>query len=1013
MEKIRILSIMIFSLLLSFNSISQEKTITGTVTTESDGMGLPGVSVVVQGTQIGTQTDFDGNYTIIVTQGDVLLFSFIGMTSQTITVIDQSRIDLAMKEDTEALDEVIVTALGIKKERKALTYSAQDVKGDELTRVKDANPINNISGKVAGVAVNRSASGTGGSVKVTIRGNSSIRNNQPLYVIDGLPILNATSSQPNSIFGDAAGGNRDGGDAVSLINPDDIESMTVLKGASASALYGSQGANGVILITTKKGKEGIATVQISSNTTFEKVTNLPDFQTEYTAPEGGEQSWGAAGSSPNHVEGFFKGGLTQISSVSFSAGTEKMQTYFSYANTAADGVTPTNSLKKHNFNFRETARFFDDKLGIDANINLTNQKITNKPTNGLYFNPLTGLYLFPRGNDFQDYQTNFEVFDPTRNLMAQNWLTDRDIQQNPFWILNRNKSEDTNQRILTSIALDYKVNDWFSLRSRLSYDKLFNTYEKKIYATTQGTLSHANGRYIMVDSENTQLYADLIGMINKPINDDFEFTANIGASVTNYRIDDRLTLDSGIGAGLGLSNWFTLANFNGIVDSGQTLGDKREVQSVFGSIQFGYKGMLYADITGRNDWSSTLVNTDNLSFFYPSFGLTGIITEMVDMSESISFAKIRASYAEVGNDIPSYVTSPVNSFNLGQQFNPGATIGPRPGESLEPEKQKSFEIGTEWRFFNNRLGFEFTYYNTDTENQFIVIPAPPTNPFGYYNYAFNAASIENKGIEISLNMKPIVGDDFNWNSSVNFASNDNTVNGLPADLGGRLVLTDPGVNNYRYALEEGQPFGLIQGKSLVRDDQGRIQLDAAGNLQVGDFETVGNANPDYTIGWLNGFNFKNLSINMHIDSRFGGEVMSITESMLDEAGVSQRTATARNAGGITIDAVDTGGNAVTTFDAQTYYQTIGGRAGATGEYIYDATNVSLRELSIGYRFDFKEDSSLKVVNFSLIGRNLFFFYKDAPFDPNISLSTGEGLQGIDVFGQPSTRSIGFNINLTF
>jgi len=997
--------------MLSMNIVAQEKSISGTVT--ADGTPLPGVSVVVQGTTRGAETDFDGKYSIQVSVGEVLNFSFIGMKTVSITVGASDIIDVVLEEDAASLDEVIVTALGIKKERKALTYSAQDVKGDELTRVKDANPINSISGKVAGIAVNRSASGSGGSVKVTIRGNSSTRNNQPLYVIDGLPILNTTSSQPNSVFGDIAGGNRDGGDAVSLINPDDIESMTVLKGASASALYGSQGANGVILITTKKGKEGKATVIISSNTTFEKVTNLPDFQTEYTAPAGGEQSWGTAGNSANHVDDFFEGGFTQISSISLSAGTEKMQTYFSYANTAAEGVTPTNTLTKHNFNFRETAKFFNNKLGIDASINLTNQKIINKPTNGLYFNPLTGLYLFPRGNDFQDFETNFEVFDPVRNLMSQNWLTDRDIQQNPFWILNRNKGEDTNQRILTSIAFDYKVNDWFSLRSRLSYDKLFNTFEKKIHATTQGTLSHTNGRYILVKSDNTQLYADLIGIINKQLNDDLEFTANIGTSVTNYRIDDRLTLDSGVGSGLGLANWFTLANFNGIVDSGQTLGEKREVQSVFGSIQLGYKGMLYADITGRNDWSSTLVNTDNLSFFYPSFGLTGIISEMAEMPESISFAKIRASYAEVGNDIPTYVTSPVNSFTLGQQFNPGATIGPRPGESLEPEKQKSFEIGTEWRFFQNRLGIEFTYYNTDTENQFIVIPAPPTNPFGFTNFAFNAASIENKGIEISLNTKPIVGDDFNWNSSLNFASNDNVVSGLPSDLGGRLVLTDPGVNNYRFALEEGQPFGLIQGKKLIRDAQGRIQLDAAGNLQVGDFETVGNSNSDFTLGWLNSINYKNFSLNIHIDGRFGGEVMSITESMLDEAGVSQRTADARNAGGVSINAVDASGNAVTTFDAQTYYQTIGGRAGATGEYIYDATNISLRELSLGYKFDIKENSFLKAATISLVGRNLFFIQKDAPFDPNISLSTGEGLQGVDVFGQPSTRSIGFNFNLTF
>jgi TonB-linked SusC/RagA family outer membrane protein len=993
-------------------TFAQEIEIKGTVTAQDDGLPLPGVNILVSGTTTGTQTDFDGQYTISASQGDVLTFSFIGMTTVNVTVGSSSTIDVQLQEDAEQLGEVIVTALGIKKERKTLTYSAQDVKGEELTRVKDANPINNLSGKIAGLAVNRSASGTGGSVKVVIRGNSSTRNNQPLYVIDGIPMLNSSSAQPNSVFGDFAGGNRDGGDAVSLINPDDVESMTVLKGASASALYGSQGANGVILITTKQGRSGDLRINVSSNTTFEKVTDLPEFQTQYGADAGSEVSWGAQSNFGDHVEDFFRTGYTQITSVSLSAGNDKAQTYFSYANTSADGITPTNSLVKHNLNFRETAKFLNDKLTVDASVSLTDQRATNKPTNGLYFNPLTGLYLFPRGNDFSDFENNFEVFDADRNLMAQNWLTDRDIEQNPFWILNRNKTKDKNQRAVVSTALTYEVNDWLSLRSRLSYDKLFNNYDKKIYATTQLTLSHANGRYINVESESTQMYADFIATITKDLSEDFELTANIGTSVTNQRLGDRTTLDSGVSAGLGLANWFTISNFNSTVGISQTIDSKREVQSLFGNVNIGYKNMLYMDITGRNDWSSTLVGTNNLSFFYPSVGLTGIISQMTEMPDWISFGKVRLSYAQVGNDIPSFVTSPRNTVGSGSVSGPD--VGPRPGESLKPEQQNSFEIGTDWRFFDGRLGLELTYYNTDTENQYVEVPAPDTNPFGYSNYAFNAGSIENKGIEIAITAKPIVEGELKWNTAFNLASNKNTVKDLPDELGGRVILTGAGVNHYRYALEEGKPFGLIEGKKLVRDDQGRIQLDADGNLQVGGFEEVGNANPDFTLGWSNSFEYKNFTLNFHIDGRFGGEVMSITESMNDEFGVSQRTASARNAGGVAINAVNADGTPFTgLFDAQTYYATIGGRAGATGEYIYDATNISLRELALSYRFDLKDSKFLKAANVSLVGRNLFFIHKDAPFDPNISLSTGEGLQGVDVYGQPSTRSLGLNINLTF
>jgi len=994
-------------------SLAQVKNVKGVIT-DSDGMPLPGASVAVQGGQKGATTDFDGLYSIEAQKGQTLVFSYVGLETQSIIVGDATTINVKMNTaSTNNLNEVVVTSLGIKKSRKSLTYAAQEVKGEEVTRVKDANLMNSLSGKVAGLIVGKSSAGAGGSVKVTIRGNSSATNNQPLYVVDGIPLLNSSSAQSNQVFGDTAGGNRDGGDAISMINPDDIESMTVLKGASAAALYGSQGANGVILVTTKRGKEGKVTANYNASLFVDNVVSLPKFQTSYGADPGATTSWGAAKQSPDHVEDFYNTGGTYINSISVNGGTDKMTTSLTYANTKVDGVLPTNEFKKNNIALRQSVKMFDDKVTVDASLSYAEQKIINKPTNALYFNPLTGVYLFPRGNDFNYYKNNFEVFDPTRNLMTQNWPTGTsDIIQNPYWILNRNQSEDKNQSLITSASINYKANNWLSIKARGGYNRLYNTFEKKMYAGTNTTLAPTTGRYIYVDSESSQLYGDLIATINTKFSDDFTFNANVGTSVTKSTINDALTSDSGL-TGLIYANWFNTGNFVSAAKNSQTVGAKKEVQSVFASATFGYKEMLYLDVTGRNDWSSTLVNTDNVSFFYPSVGVTGVLSEMVTMPEAISFAKVRASFAQVGNDVSAFLTSPSNTIVNGVVTAP--TVGPQPGTSLKPEKQNSFEFGTEWRFVNNRIGFDFTYYQNETKNQLITAPAPIPNTTGYANYAFNAGSIENKGFEITLSGKPIVSENFSWDVALNYASNKNTVKSLGTVNGGQntVILTNGDPNSYRYVLEVGKPFGEIQGKNIVRNDQGQIVLDADGRIQKTDWVDLGSSNPDFMMGFSNTFKYKKIFLNVLIDGRFGGNVMSMTEAMLDFYGVSKATGDARAAGGVKINAVNASGTAVTSMPAQDYYTQVGDRSGATGEYMYKATNVKLGELSIGYTFDFSKQTIFNAVNVSLVGKNLFFFYKDAPFDPNVTLSSGEGLQGVDIFGAPSTRSIGVNLNLTF
>lgn len=1009
MKQIILIFMIIFT---SQVTLAQVKTVRGSVT-DAVGSPLPGASIAVQGESKGTITDFDGNFSIEVQKGKNLVISYLGLETQNITVSDQSAIKVQLKEAaSNALNEVVVTSLGIKKTRKSLTYSAQELKGEELTRVKDANIINTIAGKIAGVAVTKSAGGTGGSTKVVIRGNSSVSNNQPLYVIDGIPLFNGTSGQPNNAFGDTAGGNRDGGDVVSLINPDDYEGMTVLKGAAASVLYGSQGANGVILLSSKKAKEGKSNLKASSVTTFESAAYLPKFQNEYVAVAGGEETWGAKGASNDHVKDFFNTGNTQITSLAFSSASAISSTTLSYANTSGSGIIPGSGLKKNNFGIRQTAKFFEDKLSVAANANYTTQTVNNRPVNGLYFNPLTGVYLMPRGNDFNAYAANFEVFDPARNMMVQNWMTDRDILQNPYWGINRNKSEDTNQFFNGSIALDYKVNNWLSVASRYSYNRVESGFDKKIYATTQGTLSHTNGRYINVNTLSTQRYGDLIATINTKFNEDFSFNANVGTSITNTIGNQRTTLDSGIGGGLQIANWFTLGNFVNNAGNLQTLDSSKEVQSVFAATTFGYKDMLFLDLAARNDWSSTLVNTDNSGFFYPSVGVTAIISEMTTLPDYINYGKVRATYAQVGNDIFPFVTSPTNGFT--SEGNKPAIAAPKPGTSLRPELKSEVEIGTEWRMFNNRLGFELSYYNSETKHQYLQILAPLTNPLGVKYYGINAGSIKNVGFEAVVTGKIVKTDKFSWDATVNYSQNKNTVKEIPTELGGKVILTEAGVNNYRYVLEQGKPYGVIEGVNIKRDAQGRVLLNADGTIQKTDFEEVGNSNPDFMLGFSNSFKLGSFFANVLIDGRFGGNVMSLTEAVNDEFGVSKATGDARNAGGVVINAVYPDGSVYAgKYPAESYYKQTGGRAGATGEYVYDATNVSLREVSIGYTFNTKRLPFLQTASLSLIARNLGFIYKDAPFDPNISLSTGEGLQGIDVYGMPSTRSIGLNLNVTF
>lgn len=1008
-QSLRLFFLFSFLLCIPQVTFAQEKEITGKVTLKIDGTPIVGVNVLIEGTTNGAQTDFDGNYVITASVGDILSFSYVGMKTTQVTVQDATVINIELEEDLESLDEVIVTALGIKKTRKSITYAAQDVNAEELNKSKQTNPINSLSGKVSGVSITRSASGSGGSVKVVLRGNASLGNNQPLYVIDGVPLSNPTSGQPSDTFGDINGGNRDGGDALALLNPDDIESLTVLKGASASALYGSAGLNGVILITTKRGRSGGFKVNYSSNLTVDSAAYLLDLN----------------GETEDNVDDFFNTGVTNINSLNISGGTETAQTYFSYSNTFASGILETNNLKQHTFNIRETAQLFDDKLKINASVLASTQKIRNRAVSGLYFNPLIGAYNFQSDTESLSEYSNFEEFDPSRNIQAQRWFRPTsDIEQNPYWILNRNPAEDINNKLLVSLKLNYTFNDLISLQTRGTFDKTLLKYDKRVYATTEATLAPENGRYIVNENDFTRLFGDIIATITPTINDDFSLSTIVGTSITR-NITESFTADSGTNGGLQFANVFSFQNFEGnpqvnfTQNSLETLG-----YSIFTSATLGYQDKLFVDVTARNDWDSTLPSENN-SFFYPSIGVTGILSELFSFGDNISFAKLRASYAEVGNGFGADLIARNRSIVFGGGgISSVQPVNPFPGTTPEPERQRSFEIGTEWRFLNNRIGFDIGYYRTSTINQLFTVPISVTATEEGVPFALiNSGDILNKGIEATVFAKPIETDNFTWQTNVNFATNDNEIEKLVnTDIEGvnsllNVAISPPGVNTFGSFLVEGGSFGDIYAQVVARNEDGLPIVDTSDGIviqQQDDDETVpglekvGNANPDFTLGWNNSFEYKNFSLDFLIDGKFGGETVSLTEAIVE--GLSNNSA--RETTNAPVQIVSPEG-VVSTISAQEYYSAAGGRNGFTGEYVYSATNVRLAEFALGYNFNLSDNSFFSDIKASLVGTNLFFFYKDAPHDPNISLSTGNALQGVDVFGLPSSRSIGLNLQLTF
>lgn len=974
---------------------------------DANGEPLIGVSILVKGSTSGTVTDLDGNFNLNVPKGAVLEVSYVGYVTQTVTV-NASSLNIVLKEDSEQLDEVVVTALGIKRAEKALSYNVQAVKSDELVRVKDANFVNSLNGKIAGVSINKSSSGVGGATRVVMRGAKSIEgDNNALYVVDGIPLFNTNMGNTDSGI---MGTGRAGSEGIADFNPDDIESISVLSGPSAAALYGSSAANGVILITTKKGKEGKLSVQVSSSTEFSKAYMTPEFQTTYGNKKGMYESWGdklAVPSSYDPKKDFFNTGTNFINSVTLTTGTKSNQTFASISSTNANGIVPNNSYDRLNFTIRNTSSFLNDKLKLDLGASYVKQKDCNMVSQGQYWNPVMAAYLFPRGENFEAIKT-FETFDEGRKIPVQNWEIKDPVyaSQNPYWTAYRNVATNEKSRYMFNAGLTYNITDWLSAAARFRMDDTHSLFERKIYATSDDKFAEGKkGHYGYSNYEDRQEYADFIMNLNKRFGD-FSVAANLGWSYSNYWAHER----GYKGTLLGVTNDFNISNIdpsNGRVS--EKGGDSKvRNHAIFANLELGWRSMLYLTLTGRNDWNSRLVNTSEESFFYPSVGLSAIVSEMVKMPEFISYMKVRGSFTEVGAPVSrsgltmGTVTTPI----VGGQIK---ETGIYPFTDFKAERTKSYELGLSLRLWN-RLSAEVTYYKSNTKNQTFKGDLPE---FTGYKYIYlQAGDVENRGWEVSVGYNDRFKCGLALSSTVTFSRNVNEIKEMVDSYHTDLMeeaINIPEVvkDGGRVILKKGGSIHDIYANTFFKKDhQGFVEIGADGTfgMVAGDPVFLGRVAPDFNMGWNNTLSYKGFGLSFLINGRFGGVVTSSTEAIMDKFGVSKRSAEARDLGGALLKGQG-------RVDAKTYYQMIGtGNYQTSGYYTYSATNIRLQELSLSYTMPDKWFGNvLKDVTLSFIANNPWMLYCEAPFDPELTPSTATYGQGNDYFMQPSVRSFGFGV----
>jgi len=1097
------------------SNVQQKNVLKGRVI-DATGEPAVGAYVIVVGTSTGTTTELNGSFTLKnVKPGASIKVSLIGYKSQTVKWDGSSELNFTLEEETSNLNEVVVTAMGITRKASSLTYSTQMLRSDELMKVQDPNLVNSIEGKISGVTITPSAGGAGGASKITLRGNKSIQgNNAPLIVVDGVPMTNNVRGQANQAYNLTYSSVAEGSDPLSMINPDDIESMNILKGANAAALYGSAAANGVVMITTKKGKEGKLDVNFTSNVTFENPLLTPRLQNAYGAEvtSGGLtlDSWGAKlpgggaytasvnaaptiggtrnihlrNSANDDIANFFRTGLTANNSVSLSGGTEKIKTYFSVANSHSNGMLESNNYNRNTLSFRQSYNFWN-RVNIDVNANYVQTKTNNRIGGGTVGNPLYDLYTMPRNVDLAYYRNHISTLgnwqsaersyfkaDPVTGAYTetsgrsqlsgplQEWAFQTAEKNNPYWLLNKNNSVSQDDRFYGNLQGRFDIYDGLAFQARVSIDHSRYSAEGKTYATTWGPQAMNDfGTYYLSNNRTNEIYTDYLLSYNKQIQD---WSVSTTAGWVGHVIEST-NVNTYTNASFDTSQSYILKELPTVINrfdpsSGGAGGTTKNTSSNWDkaalfTAQVGWKDMVYVDGSYRRDWYRTfrqfsaLGTPDNYGYF--GFGANAILSSLFNWKDE--YVKYRVSYSEVGNSIPNVL---FNSVSIDPRTGAASVLGYNNFWPI-PEKTRSFETGVETQFFNNRLNVDLTYYNAAMHNSYLTIAASNGK-----SQPVNSGIIRNQGIEAT------VGYDWNnlipglrWKTSVNVSYNHNRVEKTYVEDGHNkeMALTVAGgkvqvnykvgrpygemyVNDYTrwrddvYRDENGGLNSEGRGKLIHKagdiyiNDQGQPSFDgkkryvnSAGNVRVDKGGerfglNVGNMNSNVQLSWSNTFFYKNFSLYFLVNGRIGGKVVSLTEGYLDRLGVSERTGEARRhaeatglkaADGSWGLAINEGRDIV---NGRKYYEAVGSSSAI--DYIYDATNFRLRELSLGYNWRnlLGEGKNLSV---SVIARNLFFIYKKAPVDPDISLSTANGLGGFEIFNLPSARSFGVNVKLNF
>ena len=956
----------------------------------------------------GTITSLNGDFQLENIQiGDVLTVSYVGYETQNIVFNGQKKLNITMQEAANELDQVVVTALGIKRSEKALSYNVQQLSSDDITTVKDPNFMNSLNGKVAGVTINSSASGAGSAARVVMRGVKSItKSNNALYVIDGIPMFNIVNEGTET----GITADQPGSDAVADINPEDIESINMLTGPAAAALYGNAAASGVVLINTKKGTKDKTNVSVSSSTIFSTPTMLPKMQSKYGNKDGQFASWGEIVNSNYDPSNFFRTGVNTINSVSLSTGTSKNQTYVSVSSTNSKGILPNNKYERYNVSGRNIASFLNDKLTLDFGANLIFQNDKNMTAQGRYFNPLTALYLFPRGENF-DAIRMYERYNEGLGIYEQYWPYETQSMelQNPYWTMNRIVRENIKKRFMTNASLKWNIIEGIDITGRLKYDKTDMRSTDKRYASTIEQFASPYGGYYDIRKEYSSFYGDIMLNIARTINDNtWSVNANIGASINDQREEQ-----IGHGGNLeGIYNFFAVHNIDTSAKYRRIQsGYIQQSQGVFVNAEVGYKSMLYLTATGRNDWESQLAFSEASSFFYPSVGLSGIISSMVKLPDWLSYLKVRGSYTEVGTSFERFITRPTYEFNIASGKWSSTSIYPI--RNLKPEKTRSWEIGVNSKWLNNHLSFDLTYYRSSTINQ--TFTADLSISSGYSKAYIQSGNVRNEGLEIALGYNN-QWRGFSWDSNLTFSWNQNEIikltEGSVNPMTGEPITKDNydmgqlGNLDARVKLYKGGSIGDVYATHRIkRDGNNHIYVSKEGKLEIESVDEfkLGSILPKANMGWSNNFSYKGINLGVTLTARFGGIALSGTQSVLDQYGVSKVTADYRDAGGI----ITNNGYV----DTEKYFDTVKGYA---AYYTYSATNVRLSELNLSYTLPQRWFQNKLKMTVGLVGKNLWMIYCKAPFDPEATASTQSNYyQSYDYFMQPTTRNIGFSLKLNF